>query len=40
MSDGNGAYAGLIGEGRWSQEFTPGHIEFRLWGSVHAGSGS
>jgi hypothetical protein len=35
LFDGTGAYAGMRGEGTWSQAFTPGHISFRIWGTVH-----
>jgi hypothetical protein len=35
LFDGTGIYAGLHGEGAWSQAFTPGRITFMLSGTVH-----
>jgi hypothetical protein len=35
LFDGAGAYAGLRGEGTWSQAFAPGHITFTVRGTVH-----
>jgi hypothetical protein len=35
MTDGTGFYAGMRGEGRWTQTWSGDFLVFQLWGTVH-----
>ena len=36
ITDGTGIYAGMRGEGRWTQTWSGDLLTFHVWGSVHS----